>query len=163
MITAAVFLIVATAQDGEARPHSLDLFMLDVMEACLLPDLDKIDPRLYLSSHGWARKGQGDTFEKRIGKAAYTVAIKWPASRKYSASCSFDSDDIPAVEVYDWFRRRIGEPQDIVWSEQQIGGWKMHTNGHDAGVYVSRKRTSGKVNAGMLLHVLQGHTSHKRK
>lgn len=78
-------------------------------------------------------------------------------------SCSFDSDDTPAVEVYDWFRSRIGEPQDIVWSNQQIGGWKMQTNGHDAGVYVSRKRTNGNGDEGMMLHVLQGHTARKVK
>ena len=156
MIIAALFLIVATAQEGEPRPHSLDLLMLDVTEACLLPNLDKTDPRLYLSTHGWARKGQSDSFEKRIGEASYSVAIEWPASKKSTASWSFDGDDTPAVEVYDWFRRRIGEPQDIVWSEQQIGGWKMRTNGHDAGVYVSRKRTIGNASGGMMLHVLQG-------
>lgn len=156
MLAAALFLIVSTAQDGEPKLHPLDLFMLDVTEACLMPDLKNVDPRLYLSSHGWARKGQGDTFEKRIGEAAYSVAVKWPASKKSSASCSFDSDQTPAIEVYDWFRRRIGEPQDIVWSERQIGGWKMQTNGHGAGVYISRKRTTGKVNWGMMLHVLQG-------
>ncbi|WP_375421804.1 hypothetical protein [uncultured Sphingomonas sp.] len=156
MITAALLLIVATAQDGEPTPHSLDLLMQDVTEACLLPDLGMIDPRLYLSSHGWARKGKSDTFEKRIADARYSVAIEWPASKGSTASCPFDSDDTPAVEVYGWFRSRIGEPQDIVWSEQQIGGWKMRTNGHDAGVYVSRKRTIGDASGGMMLHVLQG-------
>jgi hypothetical protein len=163
MITAALFLIVATAQDGEPTPNSLDLLMQDVTEACLLPDLERIDPRLYLSSHGWARKGQSDTFEKSIGDAPYSVAVEWPASKKSTASCSFDSDDTSAVEVYDWFRRRIGEPQEIVWSEQQIGGWKMRTNGHDVGVYVSRKSTIGNTSGGMMLHVLQGYTSRKRK
>ena len=163
MITAALVLVVATAQDGEPRAHSLDLLMLDVTEACLLPALDKLDPRLYLSSHGWARKGQSETFEKRIGEVAYSVAIEWPASKTSAASCSFDSDDTAAVEVYDWFRRRIGEPQDVVWSKQQIGGWKMRTNGHDAGVYVSRKRKAGDVSGGMMLHVLQGYTSRERK
>ena len=155
-MTATALLLMAAATQGDVpAPHPLDSFMQDVSEACLLPSLEKNDPRLYFSDHGWTRKGRSDTLEKRIGSAVYSVAVAWPASEKSSASCSFESNDVPAAEVYDWFRRRIGEPQDFAWSDRQIGGWRMQTNGHDAGVYVSRKGASGDTYVGMMLHILQ--------
>lgn len=129
--------------------------MRDVTEACLLPDLKKLDPRQYLQNHGWVESEKTGAFEKQIGSASYSVRVEWPASEKSAAGCSFESDQVTSADVYDWFRKRIGEPQDIRWDVKQIGGWRINTNSRDVGVYISRKNPNVTERAGMMLHILQ--------
>lgn len=147
--------LLAMAGSGAAAGASpLDPFMLDVTEACLLPNLETNDPRSYFSSHGWVWAKDSESFSRTINGANYIVRVAWPASKGQAAACSFETDDVAVVDVYDWLKRRIGKPRDIAWTTKQIGGWKIETNSHDAGVYLSRKNDSTK-RAGMMLHVLQ--------
>jgi hypothetical protein len=83
------------------------------------------------------------------------VDVVWPASKQTPSGCSFESDATEAASVYDWFKPRIGEPKDIAWSDKQVGGWKIHTNGHDVGIYLSPKHKEQNQRAGMMLHILQ--------
>ena len=154
MIALLALLALGTAAVEEAPAHPLDPFMLDVTEGCLLPDISKADPRAYFLSNGWKRISPAK-FSRRIGQANYTVKVAWPSSKKASASCSFSSDDVAVSDVYSWFKNRIGEPQDIPWSAQQVGGWKIITNDHDAGIYLSRKNKKTADGVGMMLHILQ--------
>ena len=155
MSALAIAAVLAQANGDLPKSHPLDAFMKDVTEACLLPDMDKTDPRPYFAAHGWHGDSGRSALTKDVAAARYSVTVKWPATSEVSASCSFESRTVRASEVYDWFKGRVGEPNDIAWSDRQIAGWKMTTNGHDAGVYLSRHLNEHDKLGGMVLHILQ--------
>jgi len=151
----AIAAVLAQANGDLPKSHPLDAFMKDVTEGCLLPDLEKTDPRSYLNAHGWHVNGDRSALKKDVASIQYLVTVNWPATDKVSASCSFESRKVTASEIYDWFKARIGKPNDIAWSDRQIAGWKMTTNGHDVGVYLSRHLNEQDKLGGMVLHILQ--------
>ena len=127
--------------------------MAEVTETCLLPDMLKNDPREFLRARGWQLNDQ--KFEKRLDGSVVVVEVHWPASKRAAASCSFATSTVTASEAYNFFHKRIGSPNGIPWSEKSVASWKIDTNGHGVGIYVSRGFSGGET-PGLLLHILQG-------
>lgn len=154
MILPSLLLAITThASAVTANVSVVDALMAEVTEACLLPDMATSDPREVLKTRGWQLRG--DKFEKQSGVALIAVEVSWPASANASASCSFRTSAVTAFEAYDFFRKRMGEPNDIPWSDKAVAGWKIKTNGHRAGVYVGRDDPRAEK-PGLFLHILQG-------